>query len=92
MLTGIITQENTVVLSDDGYPIVESEKPSVPEYCKAVSRYTETDGKIIQSWEVTSQLSKAEAIDKFIALQEVYYDRTVKSYRPDPYDWTVYYL
>lgn len=69
MLTGIITQENTVVLSDDGYPIVESEKPSVPEYCKAVSRYTENDGKIIQSWEVTSQLSKAEAIDKFIASQ-----------------------
>lgn len=69
MLTGIITQENTVVLSDDGCPIVESEKPSVPEYCKAISRYTETDGKIIQSWEVTSQLSKAEAIDKFIASQ-----------------------
>lgn len=69
MLTGIITQENTVVLSDDGYPIVESEKPSVPEYCKAVSRYTETDDKIIQSWKVTSQLSKAEAIDKFIASQ-----------------------
>lgn len=69
MLTGIITQENTVVLSDDGYPIIESDKPSVPEYCKAVSRYTETDGKIIQSWEVTSQLSKAEAIDKFIASQ-----------------------
>lgn len=69
MLTGITTQENTVVLSDDGYPIVESDKPSVPEYCKAISRYTETDGKIIQSWEVTSQLSKAEAIDKFIASQ-----------------------
>lgn len=69
MLTGIIAQDNTVVLSDDGYPIIESEKPSVPEYCKAISRYTETDGKIIQSWEVTSQLSKAEAIDKFIASQ-----------------------
>ena len=69
MLTGIITQDNTVILSDDGYPIIESEKPSVPEYCKAVSRYTETDGKIIQSWEVTPQLSKEEAIDKFIASQ-----------------------
>lgn len=69
MLTGIITQDNTVILSDDGYPIIESEKPSVPEYCKAVSRYTRTDGKIIQSWEVISRLSKAEAIDKFIASQ-----------------------
>ena len=52
MLTGIITQDNKVILSDDGYPIIESDKPSVPEYCKAVSRYTETNGKIIQSWEV----------------------------------------
>lgn len=69
MLTGIITQDNMVILSDDGYPIIESEKPSVPEYCKAVSRYAETNGKIIQSWEVTSQLSKEEAIDKFIASQ-----------------------
>ena len=69
MLTGIITQDNTVILSDDGYPIIESENPSVPEYCKAVSRYAETDGKIIQSWEVTPQLSKEEAIDKFIASQ-----------------------
>lgn len=51
MLTGIITHDNMVVLSDDGYPIIESDKPSVPEYCKAVSRYTETNGKIIQSWE-----------------------------------------
>ena len=64
MLTGIITQDNTVILSDDGYPIIESDKPSVPEYCKAVSRYTENNGKIIQSWEVTPQLSKEEAIDK----------------------------
>lgn len=69
MLTGIITQDNTVILSDNGYPIIESDKPSVPEYCKAVSRYTETNGKIIQSWEVTPQLSKEEAIDKFIASQ-----------------------
>lgn len=38
MLTGIITQDNMVILSDDGYPIIESEKPSVPEYCKAEPR------------------------------------------------------
>lgn len=30
MLTGIITQDNTVILSDDGYPIIESR---TNQYC-----------------------------------------------------------
>lgn len=39
MLTGIITQENTVVLSDDGYPIVESEKLQEVYYDCTVKSY-----------------------------------------------------
>ena len=34
MFTGFL-KDGVVVLSDDGYPIVESAKPEVPPYCKA---------------------------------------------------------
>lgn len=68
MFTGFL-KDGVVVLSDDGYPIVESEKPEIPAYCKATPSYVMSDGQIIQSWTITPELGRNEAFEHYLTSQ-----------------------
>ena len=68
MFTGFL-KDGVVVLSDDGYPIVESAKPEVPPYCKATPSYRMVGGRIIQSWAITPELGRSEAFEHYLTSQ-----------------------
>ncbi len=65
MFTGFLKDGN-VILSDDGYPIVESDKPEVPSYCKLIPNYHMADNKIIQTWIIVPELNRTGALEYYV--------------------------
>lgn len=68
MITGFL-KDGQVILSEDGYPVIESEKPEAPPYCKAVPSYRLVNDQIIQSWMIVPEITRKEVFEKYLVDQ-----------------------